>query len=329
MKKLMALIAVLFCAAAQAANPAQFAYQGVLKDTNNAPITGTKSVELRLYSAASGGTALWGHTYNVQLDGNGLFNVEVSDGAGNPISGTRYGSLDDVLANVDVLYIGIKVQGSSGEIVPRQKLLPVPFASVAANAYRASGNFTVSGKLTAKSATFSSTLTASTLNVTQSASVGSLAATGNAVVSGNLAVGGKISGFGTVPVGGIIMWSGASSAIPAGWYLCDGNNGTPNLSGRFVIGAGGKYSVGKTGGQEAVTLTLEQIPRHRHEYQFKGADSAGGWDGDNIFYDKTDHYQNNSNSRYTEYAGGNSSGNTVAHDNMPPYYAICFIMRGQ
>jgi hypothetical protein len=40
------------------------------------------------------------------------------------------------------------------------------------------------------------------------------------------------------PTGSIIMWSGALSAIPSGWLLCDGDNDTPDLRGKFVIGAG-------------------------------------------------------------------------------------------
>lgn len=40
-----------------------------------------------------------------------------------------------------------------------------------------------------------------------------------------------------VPAGGIIMWSGNIASIPAGWYLCDGNNGTPDLRDQFIVGA--------------------------------------------------------------------------------------------
>ena len=49
------------------------------------------------------------------------------------------------------------------------------------------------------------------------------------------------SGF--IPKGGIIMWSGATTAIPQGWALCDGTNGTPNLRDRFIVGAGSTYAV--------------------------------------------------------------------------------------
>jgi len=51
-----------------------------------------------------------------------------------------------------------------------------------------------------------------------------------------------------VPAGGIIMWSGSIGSIPTGWNLCDGSNGTPNLTDRFIVGAGSSYAVGNTGG---------------------------------------------------------------------------------
>ena len=61
-----------------------------------------------------------------------------------------------------------------------------------------------------------------------------------------------MSGF-LVPSGVILMWSGTTDNIPKGWFLCDGTNGTPNLRDRFIIGAGGKYSPGATGGAASVT----------------------------------------------------------------------------
>jgi microcystin-dependent protein len=68
-----------------------------------------------------------------------------------------------------------------------------------------------------------------------------------------------------VPVGGVIKWSGAINAIPANWALCDGQNGTPDLRGRFIVGAGSSYSVGATGGAETITLSTAQLPVHSHD----------------------------------------------------------------
>lgn len=56
-----------------------------------------------------------------------------------------------------------------------------------------------------------------------------------------------------VPSGVVMMWSGAANAIPSGYIICDGNNGTPDLRNRFVIGAGDTYAVGATGGSSATT----------------------------------------------------------------------------
>jgi len=56
------------------------------------------------------------------------------------------------------------------------------------------------------------------------------------------------NGAALIPPGGIIMWSGGIASIPAGWALCNGQNGTPDLRDRFVVGAGGSYGVGERGG---------------------------------------------------------------------------------
>lgn len=64
--------------------------------------------------------------------------------------------------------------------------------------------------------------------------------------------------------GMIMMWSGSIGSIPSGWYLCDGSNGTPNLTDRFIIGAGSSYSVNGTGGVSSVTLTTNNMPAHTH-----------------------------------------------------------------
>ena len=76
--------------------------------------------------------------------------------------------------------------------------------------------------------------------------------------------GSGLTGIAVVPSGVITMWSGSISSIPSGWALCDGNNGTPNLRNRFIVGAGGSYGVGNTGGADNVTLTTAQMPQHNH-----------------------------------------------------------------
>jgi microcystin-dependent protein len=134
------------------------------------------------------------------------------------------------------------------------------------------------------------------------------------------------TGFG-IPVGGIILWSGAVVNIPTGWALCNGANGTPNLMDKFVIGAGSTYSVASTGGSTTQTLTINNLPPHRHQFQQKfGTNSA---DGSGLTV------PDSTQTQYT--AGGiyDASNNLVTAEGatptafgiLPPYYSLAYIMR--
>lgn len=120
-----------------------------------------------------------------------------------------------------------------------------------------------------------------------------------------------------VPKGGIIIWSGSANDIPTGWVLCDGNNGTPNLTDRFVLGAGNNYAVGSTGGEATHTLTIDEMPSHGHEYYTgKGEDTT-----------KSGYAANAEISQVYQVLNTNSTGNSQPHNNMPPYYSLCYIMK--
>jgi len=93
--------------------------------------------------------------------------------------------------------------------------------------------------------------------------------------NGNLKDSG-VAGEATVPAGGVIMWSGLISAIPTGWNLCDGTNGTPDLRNRFVVGAGDQYDRNDTGGANSVTLTENEMPSHSHSMNSAGNHDHGG-----------------------------------------------------
>lgn len=73
----------------------------------------------------------------------------------------------------------------------------------------------------------------------------------------------------------ILIWSGNIIDIPTGWQLCDGTNGTPDLRNRFVVGAGGTYAVGATGGLSTVSLTVPQLPTHTHPVSVSSVGPAG------------------------------------------------------
>ena len=289
-----------------------FAYQGLLLDAQGHVLSERNhAVVFRLYDQASGGTCLWSCSKNVFLSETGLFSVELSgEGLGEVFAANA----------TRTLYIGLSVDGEQAEIEPRQRLLSVPQAFWAADSVGAQGDITVGNRLVAAAADTGNT------------SVGSLTLTGGMRSEGplmagslsvpNMSVGGSISGNGAIPVGGILVWSGSPASIPDGWALCDGQNGTPDLRARFVLGAGGSYGVGARGGSETVTLTVDQLPSHSHAYHFTGGQKALAWKDSNDFYDKSGHYSKHANSPATTSAGGGQ-----AHPNMPPYYVLCYIMR--
>jgi hypothetical protein len=102
---------------------------------------------------------------------------------------------------------------------------------------------------------------------------------GNQIITGSVSATSFI-GNGITPIGGIIMWSGSIAAIPTGWALCNGANGTPDLRERFIVGAGGDnptvagtagYNPGNTGGLNSVILQTNEIASHNHSGSTAGA----------------------------------------------------------
>ena len=127
MKKLMIILAAAIAMSASAIETT-IAYQGVLRDAQGNVLTvHAQTITFRLYSQASGGTPLWARAIAVNLDNNGLFNVELSD-AGTSVEGATYETLAEALkaARSGALFVGLEVANSSGEISPRQKILRTP-----------------------------------------------------------------------------------------------------------------------------------------------------------------------------------------------------------
>jgi len=133
--------------------------------------------------------------------------------------------------------------------------------------------------------------------------------------------------------GMIMMWSGSIVNIPIGWDLCDGQNGTPDLRDRFIVGAGNTHAVGATGGANSVTLTVAQMPAHNHSITDPGhrhsVTNYAGVDQNNLRIDsRTINAQ--SGTLTTSSTTGitiNNTGGGEAHENRPPYYALAFIIK--
>ena len=138
--------------------------------------------------------------------------------------------------------------------------------------------------------------------------------------------------------GMIILWYGNTGNIPGGWVLCDGNNSTPDLRDRFVIGAGSAdHTPGSTGGNNSLTLTEANLPSHRH---FVVSNSFGGQNrtGSNVSANNQVAKGTGAGNIFETYnlasTGGSASagrssavGSGTAIDNKPAYHALCYIMK--
>lgn len=194
----------------------------------------------------------------------------------------------------------------------------------------------ISGELTGNSSTSTALETERTIalsgDITGSATFDG---TANATISTTLVAE-------TFPSGGIIMWSGTIATIPSGWYLCDGLNGTPNLTNKFIVGAGDTYAPETTGGySDSVVIG--------HSHTFSGTTSVdgfhthprkNGYHRNNDYYDASTAYGNNGgftantsdlgagDHTHTFSGTTNYVGSDGTDRNLPPYFALAYIMKG-
>jgi len=125
--------------------------------------------------------------------------------------------------------------------------------------------------------------------------------------------GSALTGIVSIPSGLIAMWSGTNANIPSGWNLCDGNNGTPDLTDRFILGRAAGTNTGSTGGANTVTLATGNLPAHTHDQG--NLATGGGGDHSHNFNANTGNSGNHTHNGYTSnngnhnhyyVAGGNS-----------------------
>ena len=145
---------------------------------------------------------------------------------------------------------------------------------------------------------------------------------------------------GGFPVGGIIMWSGTAALVPEGWAICNGRNGTPDLTDKFVVGAGSSYSVGNSGGNKDAVVVA-----HTHTtstVSLRGSFDMGAGDtvepATGVFsaairagtrpgldYNSGRQQTTTLNADHTHSI--NSEGVAGTNANLPPYYALYYIMK--
>ncbi len=262
---------------AESGPPPLLNYQGVLNDDAGSPVTGEKTMSFKIYATidAAPADALWtSNDKTVQVEA-GRFSVVLGETTPFPTD----------LFSDSARYLGVTVSGA--ELVPRKRLLSVPYAMNCG-----------------------------------------------------------------IPQGAIVMWSGTVANIPAGWGLCDGTNGTPNLRDRFIVGAGGGYTVGKTGGASSHNLahthtvnshnhSINSDGNHNHSYSGTVSKSSDSIDNVRDGDDKkpTDRNHNHTYSGTTSTNGSHNHGGATGNaspetnsqlssiENRPLFYALCFIMK--
>ena len=142
----------------------------------------------------------------------------------------------------------------------------------------------------------------------------------------------------TIPTGMINLWYGAIGSVPTGWYLCDGANGTPDLRDKFVIGAGSTYAVAATGGSKdavvvshnhtASSSSVVSDPSHTHTFtavqDITGTRYPGGGVGASASSTTAAAVTGITVATTTTNVAAGVSGTNA---NLPPYYALCYVMK--
>ena len=144
----------------------------------------------------------------------------------------------------------------------------------------------------------------------------------------------------SIPSGLIAIWSGAVGSIPSGWYLCNGQNGTPDLRDSFILGAGNTYAVGATGGSKdaivvshthtATSTSTVTDPGHNHTYGLSGNSNqtlSGGPSLANLGVSTTNTGTASTGITVATTTTNATAGVSGTNANLPPYYALAFIQK--
>lgn len=150
-------------------------------------------------------------------------------------------------------------------------------------------------------------------------------------------VGVEATSVSSFTAGMIMLWSGSIGSVPSGWALCDGNNGTPNLTDKFIVGAGASYAVGGTGGSaDSIVVshthtatTTASDSGHTHGIAYSGTlgfSGGGGYSG-TAFGGAVNQATQSGTANISASTTVNSTGSSGTNANLPPYYALAYIMK--
>ena len=185
---------------------------------------------------------------------------------------------------------------------------------------------------------------------------GTLAITGAITLDGSAGTSGQVllsAGSGNTPTWGnafvagmIMMWSGSIATIPSGWYLCDGTNSTPDLRNKFIVAANADDSgAAKTtitgsatqsgGSKDSIVVSHTHTatstvtdPGHTHNsFSYYGGGIGVGTPSVNQA-GQLSGTTSSSTTGITVATSISTEGSSGTNANLPPYYALAFIMKG-
>jgi len=174
---------------------------------------------------------------------------------------------------------------------------------------------------------------------------------GGLTVPGDMNLTGKLnvsSNSFTLPKGIIVEFN--STVAPDGWAICDGTNGTPDLRNKFIIGAKpieGPYGalsipLGKTGGNQTISLAPDNLPPHRHISILINPDGSGprwNWGSNDWLGNGNPGFSRGGSAGFgtggspyltghgTRILNGESGLGSTPIDILPPFYALTYIMK--
>ncbi len=385
-KLLLAAFTFTLAALAMAQSPQGMNYQAVVRNNSGQPVNANTPVKLRfsIHDASASGTVVFTETINDTTNQFGLVNVKIGNNGNlstvNWGNGQKYLQVETEVNNSSsftdmgttqllsvpyALYAANSNAGPQGPTGPQgiqgptgidgatgpQGATGLQGAQGVAGATGPQGNTGAQGTPGAIGATGPQGPTGNNGATGQQGDTGPQGIQGIAGVTGPQGDTGPQGPAGTnasLPSGVIVMWSGAIASIPAGWALCDGNNGTPNLLDRFVASVpNAGTNPGTTGGANNYTLSAAQLPAHTHTGS--GSTSSDGAHTHTLpGYHLTSQVGGNvpwynwANSTYAVNTNTTSSDGVHSHtfnfttsatgsgatiDNRPAYYALAFIMK--
>lgn len=351
--------------------PDLMAYQGYLTDANGAVLAPTTpvnyAVTFKIYSVATGGSSLWSEMQTVTVD-KGNFSVLL--GVGAAVAGEAHNALNTVFIGGDASdrYIEMvpTINNVSTVMSPRLHLVSSPYAMLAKTAIGLYGNDGSSvinmnaDKLSV--GTVPDARLSANVALRNAANSFSSAQTFNGSVAANTGIAflGNVKGWsdnstieapyivgrGTVPIGTITAYYGDLAALPSYWHECDGGTysgrATPNLRGRFIVGAGSGNSMNTSyntsGGSTTVTLYPANLPPHTHNTKDAFFSERTNWNAYYVFSEYTGYNvigsgDSDADNHYLamrwQTSDGGSGLSQAPFSILPPWYSLYYIMRVQ